>query len=145
MIVIYHLWQWVKHAWLHSDLFQALNGEHLTVPGFQQWEPEFLINMHGKRMITISTYIYIYMGSSSVLVLTGSHSLCKFCCKSVPFFHTKWRKFGCTQEAMRAMWWEKMFHLFFICKIYSHVTQKWWPKTGMRYPTARVGSYFIPD
>ena len=42
MIVIYHLWQWVKHAWLHSDLFQALNGEHLTAPGFQQWEPEFL-------------------------------------------------------------------------------------------------------
>ena len=42
MIVIYHLWQWVKLAWRHSDLFQALNGEHLTVPGFQQWEPEFL-------------------------------------------------------------------------------------------------------
>ena len=29
-------------AWLHSDLLQALNGEHLTVPGFQLWEPEFL-------------------------------------------------------------------------------------------------------
>ena len=42
--VIYHLWQWVKHAWLHSDLLQALklNGEHLTMPGFQQWEHEFL-------------------------------------------------------------------------------------------------------
>ena len=31
-----------EDAWLHSDLFQALNGEHLLVPGFQQWEPEFL-------------------------------------------------------------------------------------------------------
>ena len=30
-----------EDAWLHSDLFQALNGEHLTVPGFQHWESEF--------------------------------------------------------------------------------------------------------
>ena len=27
---------------IYSDLLQALNGEHLTVPGFQLWEPEFL-------------------------------------------------------------------------------------------------------
>ena len=43
---IYHLWQWVQHARLHFDLLQALNGEHLTVPGFQQWEPEFLSQYH---------------------------------------------------------------------------------------------------
>ena len=43
---IYHLWQWVQHARLHSDLLQALNGEHLTVPGFQQREPEFLSQYH---------------------------------------------------------------------------------------------------
>ena len=44
------------------------------------------------------------VGSSSVLVQIGSHSLCKF-----PFFHTKWRKFPLlyTQEAMRAIWWKK--------------------------------------
>ena len=62
MIVIYHLWQWMnfmKHAWLHSDLFQPLNGEYSTVPGFQQWEPEFL-SMHGKRMITITELAFIY-------------------------------------------------------------------------------------
>ena len=59
------------------------------------------------------------MGSSSVLVLIGSHSLCKFCCKPVPFFHTKWRKFPLlyTQEAMRAIWWKENV-LFFISKIY---------------------------
>ena len=59
MIVIYHLWQWMKHAWLHSDLFQPLNVEYSTVPGFQQWEPEFL-SMHGKRMITITELAFIY-------------------------------------------------------------------------------------
>ena len=62
MIVIYHLWQWVKHAWLHSDLFQALNGEHLTVPGFQQWEPEFLSQYTQEKNYHnywISIYIYI--------------------------------------------------------------------------------------
>ena len=66
MIVIFHLWQWMnfmKHAWLHSDLFQPLNVEYSTVPGFQQWEPEFL-SMHGKRMITISIYIKINLKMS---------------------------------------------------------------------------------
>ena len=29
-------WQWEKHAWLYSDLLQALNGERLTAVGFQQ-------------------------------------------------------------------------------------------------------------
>ena len=41
-----------------------------------------------------NTYIYIYMGSSSVLVLIGSHSLCNsFVVNQFLFFHTKWRKF----------------------------------------------------
>ena len=29
---------------------------------------------------------------------------------------------------------KNMFCLFFISKIYSHVTQKWWPKMGMAIP-----------
>ena len=79
-----------------------------------------------------------YMGSSSVVVLIGSHSLCNsFVVNQFLFFHTKWIKFPLlyTQEAMRAIWWrKKMFCLFFISKIYSHVTQKWRPKTGMAIP-----------
>ena len=54
--------------------------------------------------------LYIYMGSSSVLVLIGSHSLCNsFVVNQFLFFHTKWRKFPLlyTQEAMRAIWWKK--------------------------------------
>ena len=89
------------------------------------------------QMIYIYLYLYIYMGSSSVLVLIGSHSLCNsFVVNQFLFFHTKWRKFPLlTQEAMRAIWWrKKMFCLFFISKIYSHVTQKWWPKTGIVIP-----------
>ena len=78
------------------------------------------------------------MGSSSVLVLTGSHSLCNsFVVNQFLFFHTKWRKFPLlyTQEAMRAIWWrKKCFCLFFISKIYSHFTQKWRPKMGMAIP-----------
>ena len=57
------------------------------------------------------------MGSSSMVVPIGSHSLCKFCCKPVPFFHTKWIKFPLlyTQKAMRAIWWKKN-NIFFISK-----------------------------
>ena len=75
-------------------------------------------------------YIYGFFFSAGP---NWSLTLQQFCCKPFPFFHTKWRKFLLlyTQEAMRAIWWKKMFCLFFISKIYSHVTQKWRPKTGM--------------
>ena len=36
-------WQCVKHAWLYSDLLQALNGEHLSALGSQQREHSFCI------------------------------------------------------------------------------------------------------
>ena len=52
----------------------------------------------------------IYMGSSSVVVLNGSHSLCNsFVVNQFFFFHTKWIKFPLlyTQEAMREIWWKK--------------------------------------
>ena len=44
-----------------------------------------------------------------------SLTLQQFCWKPVPFFHTKWRKFLLlyTQEAMRAIWWEKNVLLIF--------------------------------
>ena len=36
-------WQWVKHAWLYTDLLKAgYKGEPLIVRGSQQREPEFL-------------------------------------------------------------------------------------------------------
>ena len=35
-------WQQVKHAWLYSDLLQALRAEHLPALGSQQWGPESL-------------------------------------------------------------------------------------------------------
>ena len=72
-----------------------------------------------------------------MLVLIGSHSRCNsFVVNQFLFFHTKWRKFPLlyTQEAMRAIWWKKKFCLFFISKIHSQVTQKWWPKMGMAIP-----------
>ena len=40
---------------------------------------------------------------------------------------------------------EKCFAYFFISKIYSRVTKNVGQKREWRYPTACVGSYFIPD
>ena len=31
-------WQWAKHAWLYSDLLQALKGEHFVSSGFSTAE-----------------------------------------------------------------------------------------------------------
>ena len=84
-----------------------------------------------------SIYIYIYMGSSSVLVLIGSHSLCNsFVVNQFLFFTPNGENSLCYTPKKQ---WEqyggkKMFCLFFISKIYSHVTQKWRPKTGMAIP-----------
>ena len=32
-------WQWVKHAWVYSDLLQVLQKEYLSVLGSQEREP----------------------------------------------------------------------------------------------------------
>ncbi len=83
------------------------------------------------------TPLYIYMGSSSVLVLIGSHSLCNsFVVNQFLFFTPNGENSLCYTPKKQ---WEqyggkKMFCLFFISKIYSHVTQKWRPKTGMAIP-----------
>ncbi len=88
-------------------------------------------------MLYIYIYIYIYMGSSSVLVLIGSHSLCNsFVVNQFLFFTPNGENSLCYTPKKQ---WEqyggkKMFCLFFISKIYSHVTQKWRPKTGMAIP-----------
>ena len=76
----------------------------------------------------------IYMGSSLMLVLTGSHSRCNsFVANEFLFI------FPHQMEKIPKKQWEQcsgknMFCLFFTSKIYSHVTQKWRPKMGMAIP-----------
>ena len=77
-----------------------------------------------------------YLGSSSVLVLIGSHSRCNsFVVNQFLFFHTKWRKFVIhprSNESKVVDFFD--FFIFFISKIYSHGMQQWRPKTGMVTP-----------
>ena len=86
-------------------------------------------------------YGFFFSAGPNWLSLTLQH----FCCKPVPFFHTKWRKFPFlyTQEAI---WWGGKKNLFFISKIYTPMSRKnGGQKQEWQYPTAFVGSYFIPD
>jgi len=39
-----NFWQWLEHAWLYSELLQALKGEHWSALGFQQRVYNFCIN-----------------------------------------------------------------------------------------------------
>ena len=93
--------------------------------------------------------LQLQMGSSSVLVLIGSHSLCNsFVVNQFLFFTPNGKNSLCYTPKKQSQQYggEKMFCLFFISKIYSHVMQKWWPKMRMAILfTACVGSYFIPD
>ena len=80
---------------------------------------------------------HIYRGSSSVLVLIASHSLCNsFVINQFLFFTPNEENSLC--YTLKKQWeqygGEKKNCLFFISKIYSHVTQKWQPKTGMAIP-----------
>ena len=93
--------------------------------------------IHTQLQTCTHTHTHMYMGSSSVVVLIGSHSLCNsFAVNQFLYFtpngynslcytpKKQWEQFG----------GKKMFCLFFISKIYSHVTQKWRPKTGTVIP-----------
>ena len=81
---------------------------------------------------------FSYMGSSSVLVLIGSHSFCNsFVVNQFLFFSYQMEKIPFVMHPRSNesnMVEKKMFCLFFISKIYSHVTQKCRPKTGMAIP-----------
>ena len=79
------------------------------------------------------------MGSFSVLVLIGSHSLC-----NSPFFHTKWRKFPFAIHS-RSNEKEKKNVYFLLAKYTPMSSKNGGQKREWRYPTACVGSYFIPD
>ena len=106
----------------HGDFWQAYLSIHKT---------------HTHTYIYVRIYIYIYMGFSSVLVLSGSHSLCNsFVVNQFLFFTPNGENSLCYTPKKQ---WEqyggkKMFFKFFISKIYSHVTQKWRPKMGMAIP-----------
>ena len=81
-------------------------------------------------------HIYIY-GFFLVLALIGSHSLCNSFVVNQFLFSHQMEKIPFVihpRSNESNMVGKKMFCLFFISKIYSHVTQKWWPKTGMVIP-----------
>ena len=75
------------------------------------------------------------MGSSSVLVLISSHSCCNSFVVNQFLFSYQMEKipFVIHPRSNESNLVEKKC-LFFISKIYSHVTQKWRPKTGMAIP-----------
>ena len=82
-------------------------------------------------------YYILYMGSSSVLVLIGSHSLCNsFVINQFLFFTPNGENSLCytPKKQWEQYGGEKNVLFIFISKIYSHVTQKWRPKTGMAIP-----------
>ena len=60
-------WQWAKHAWLYSDLLQALKGEQLSALGCQH------INYVGE---TTSNYVHIItlICNYELLTLASRHS-----------------------------------------------------------------------
>ena len=82
-------------------------------------------------------YKILCMGSSSVLVLIGSHSLCNsFVVNQFLFFFSYQMEkipFVIHPRSNESNMVEFFLKLF-ISKIYSHVTQKWWPKMGMAIP-----------
>ena len=91
-----------------------------------------------KKHIHLYTYSSkSYMGSFSLLVLTGNDShLNSFVVNQFLFFTPNGENSLCYTPKKQ---WEqcsgkKKNCLFFISKIYSHVMQKWRPKMGMAIP-----------
>ena len=140
-------WDW-EGAWCLTDHSSCVQSKGQC--------PVLALSVHGPQMVWLwdcvcvwmECYAGIYMGSSSVLVLIDSHSLCNsFVVNQFLFFTPNGENSLCYTPKKQ---WEqyggkKMFCLFFISKIYSHDTQKWRPKMGMAIPYCLFGSYFIPD
>ena len=91
-----------------------------------------------------------YMGSSSVLVLIGSHSLCNSFVVNQFLFFTPNGENSLSPRSNESNIVEKKF--FFVYLLLAKYTPKS-PMSGKngsqkqewRYPTVCVGSYFIPD
>ena len=98
------------------------------------------IHAHTELETVWHTHTCMYMGSSSVLVLTGSHSLCNSFVVNQFLFFTPNQQLEKIPFVIHPRSNESNtvdffnIYLFFISKIYSHVTQKWRPKTGMAIP-----------
>ena len=93
--------------------------------------------------------IKFYMGSSSMLVWIGSDSRCNsFVVNQFLFFTPNGENFLCytPKKEWQQRCGKKMFCLFFISKRYIPMSRKnGGQKREWQYPTACVGSHFIPD
>ena len=88
------------------------------------------------------------MGSSSVLVLVGSHSLCNsFVVNQFLFFTPNGENSLCyTPKKQREQYGGKKKFVYFLLAKYTPMSRKnGGQKWEWQYPTACVGSYFIPD
>ena len=89
-----HSWQWVKHAWLYSDLLQALQGEHSPALDSQQRGLNFCFR---STPLSTSTFSDLQCGLPICgvfffflfLLLLLSLFLC--CCSFVFLFKTSYR------------------------------------------------------
>ena len=94
------------------------------------------------------TRVTIYMGSSSVLVLIGSHSLCNsFVINQFLFSTPNGENSLCyTPKKQWEQYGGKKIFVYFLLAKYAPMSRKnGGQKWEWRYPTACVGSYFIPD
>ena len=135
-----------KYAFIHAHI-QLTISKKKKVFSILLFSTEVHNPLHEHLLAQSYIYIYIYMGSSSMLVLIGSHSRCNsFVVNEFLFFfpfHTKWRKFPRSNDSNAV---EKICFVYFLLAKYTPMSRKnGGQKREWRYPTACVGSYFIPD
>ena len=90
----------------------------------------------------------LYMGSSSVLVLIGSHSLCNsFVVNQFLLFTPNGENSICytPKKQWKQYGGKKVFFIFLLAKYTPMSCKNGGQKWEWRYPTACVGSYFILD
>ena len=90
----------------------------------------------------------MYMGSSSVVVLIGSHSLCNsFVVNQFLYFTPNGENSLCytPKKQWEQFGGEKNLYYFLLAKYTPMSRKNGGQKWEWRYPTACVGSYFIPD
>ena len=87
------------------------------------------------------------MGSSSVVVLIGSHSLCNSFVVNQFISHQMDKiPFAIHPRSNESNLVEKQCFVYFLLAKYTPMSRKnGGQKQEWRYPTACVGSYFIPD
>ena len=87
----------------------------------------------------------LYLGSSSMLVLTGSHSRCNsFVVNQFLFFTPNGEKYPRSNKS-NAERKKKKIYYFLLAKYIPMSHKNGGQKREWRYSTVCVGSYFIPD